>query len=220
MNTQKPEPTETREARLERAVQIHALRWPQSPEGIRRDGETTLEYETRFILAFLKYPNEVIDRWTAMISSPDFGCIPGKKTMIEILRHIKDDFTLAAESEREQASRGEPGLRRALGRISEEYEGCHCTHENEDCCEKIGEPCPHCIADIALKAQPPASTPPVPRCPKCKVGKVEFDDLWNVWCDNEKCSHVLRMSSEGELDSVADFWQFFASAREGTDAKV
>lgn len=43
-------------------------------------------------------------------------------------------------------------VRVALQKIADNYGGCHCDHTTEECCEnpKVGEFCPHCIAEIAL----------------------------------------------------------------------
>jgi len=48
-----------------------------------------------------------------------------------------------AESETRQ-------LREALQKIADNYGGCHCDHTTDDCCEKVGEFCPHCISEILL----------------------------------------------------------------------
>jgi acyl carrier protein len=42
-------------------------------------------------------------------------------------------------------------LRVALQRIRDgEQRACGCEHDDEDCCEKVEEGCPHCIAGVAL----------------------------------------------------------------------
>lgn len=38
----------------------------------------------------------------------------------------------------------------ALRKIADNYGGCHCDHTDESCCERTGEFCPHCIAEVAI----------------------------------------------------------------------
>lgn len=52
--------------------------------------------------------------------------------------------------------------RAALKKIADNYGGCRCDHSTEDCCEnpKVGEFCPHCISELALKSSTPAEGQP------------------------------------------------------------
>ena len=40
----------------------------------------------------------------------------------------------------------------AQGELNTPFEICNCTHDDENCCEKVGEWCPQCIAATALAA--------------------------------------------------------------------
>ncbi len=43
-----------------------------------------------------------------------------------------------------------PDMLEALEKIADNYGGCRCNHTTADCCEKVGEFCPHCIAETAI----------------------------------------------------------------------
>ena len=69
-------------------------------------------------------------------------------------KHIKREaFYLSMAVENELAKR-----KGALQKIADNYGACHCDHSDGNCCEKVGEFCPHCIAEVALAQA-------VPRCP-------------------------------------------------------
>lgn len=50
-------------------------------------------------------------------------------------------------------------LASALQKIADNYGGCHCDHGDASCCERVGEFCPHCIAELALAGR--AASPAV-----------------------------------------------------------
>ena len=54
---------------------------------------------------------------------------------------------LAAAKERAEQ------LQQALRKIADNYGGCRCDHSDDSCCENpsVGEFCPHCISEIALR---------------------------------------------------------------------
>lgn len=43
-----------------------------------------------------------------------------------------------------------------VGQLNSGHTVCDCTHDDENCCEKVGEYCPQCIAAAALAADSPA----------------------------------------------------------------
>jgi hypothetical protein len=79
-------------------------------------------------------------------------------------------------------------LQKALQRISQgqlntPFAICNCTHDDENCCEKVGEWCPQCIAAAALLTAPVA--PPPRRKPQIgarkKYGRRGLSTLRRNW---------------------------------------
>jgi len=79
------------------------------------------------------------------------GLLAIEQTYVIQLKHelrSQEEELVRQENDRLEAENVR--LRAALEEIKEGYDECGCDHSDENCCNLVGEFCPHCIAEAAL----------------------------------------------------------------------